>query len=101
MIWGIHYFTTKLKTEIDVIIRGCLNTPDPKYSLHFIKPLLYLIKTLLHCIKTSYKDHQDYTLAVTDLLGRPLNINSSKNRQVNLESGESYKIIALKLSNIW
>ena len=23
MIWGIHYFTTKLKTKIDVIPRGC------------------------------------------------------------------------------
>ena len=25
MIWGIHYFTTKLKTKIDVIPRGCFN----------------------------------------------------------------------------
>ena len=26
MIWGIHYFITKLKTEIDVIPRSCFNT---------------------------------------------------------------------------
>ena len=25
MIWGIHYFITKLKTKIDVIPRGCFN----------------------------------------------------------------------------
>ena len=25
MIWGIHYFTTKLKTKMDVIPRGCFN----------------------------------------------------------------------------
>ena len=25
MIWGIHYFTTKLKTKIDVIPSGCFN----------------------------------------------------------------------------
>ena len=25
MIWGIHYFTTKLITKIDVISRGCFN----------------------------------------------------------------------------
>ena len=23
MIWGIHYFITKLKTKIDVILRSC------------------------------------------------------------------------------
>ena len=33
MIWGIHYFITKLKTKIDVIPRDCFNTK-----------LLYMLK---------------------------------------------------------
>ena len=34
MIWGIHYFITKLKTKIDVIPRGCFNTTYPNISWH-------------------------------------------------------------------
>ena len=34
MIWGIHYFITKLKTKIDVIPRSCFNANDKKNQLN-------------------------------------------------------------------
>ena len=39
MIWGIHYFITKLKTKIDVIPKSCFN-----HSCRPIRELFKLIK---------------------------------------------------------
>ena len=39
MIWGIHYFITKLKTKIDVIPRSCFNVHTTSKARNY-KPII-------------------------------------------------------------
>ena len=60
MIWGIHYFITKLKTKFDVIPRSCFNQGLDKNQYFIDKLFSYLFsvyKTIIRdsCAYVSYK----------------------------------------------
>ena len=49
MIWGMHYFITKLKTKIDVIPRSCFNQKEGMINSQYYVHLGHQNKTNISC----------------------------------------------------